>query len=357
MKRLKILLILFLFYGISFSQYLLKDGYIAVESFENVKNSFSYKNLRLYPLKVGEFFIQAHKNIGNYLNLEEALKENKIKITETIDTSVVADDIQVNLNELNIADTQNYNQVSNQDVQQTFVQTQGSYGQVNTLFIQNLSEDTIFLMAGEVIKGGKQDRVLAKDLVLLPGKEKIDLSVFCVESHRWSFNREEQSFDKYYSISSNSVRYKVSKAQDQSQVWEAVDQITSGQNAESSTGTYTALEQSSEFQENLKEYSDYFLNAFDNSEKYIGFVGVSGDKIIGCDIFATENLFRKQLNSLLSGYITEALTNGDTVDFDDKKLMVYLNEFLSDENTQDKVIDQKGIQLIHKKNKIHITIF
>ena len=357
MKRLKLLLILFLFYGMSFSQYILRDGYIELESFENVKSFFSYKNLKLYPLKAGDLFLQAHKNIGNYLNLEEALKENKIRITETIDSGAVADDTQINLNELNVSDTQNYVQLAEQEIQQTLVQTQGSYGQVNTLYIQNLSEDTVFLMAGEVIKGGKQDRVLAKDLVLLPGKEKIDLSVFCVESQRWSFNSDEQSFNKYYSISSNSVRYKVSKAQDQSQVWEAVDQITSEQNAESSTGTYTALEQSSEYQNNLKEYSDYFLKAFDRNEKYIGFVGVSGDRIIGCDLFATEILFRKQLKSLLNGYITEALTNGDKVDFDEDKIMDFLNGFLSNESTQDEVINQKGIQLVHKKRKIHITIF
>ena len=52
---------------------------------------------------------------------------------------------------------------------------------VNKLFVENNSQDTIILLAGEVVKGGKQDRTLATDLILPPGKGKKDIDVFCVE--------------------------------------------------------------------------------------------------------------------------------------------------------------------------------
>ncbi len=52
---------------------------------------------------------------------------------------------------------------------------------MNKLFVENNSQDTIILLAGEVVKGGKQDRTLATDLILPPGKGKKDINVFCVE--------------------------------------------------------------------------------------------------------------------------------------------------------------------------------
>ncbi len=53
-----------------------------------------------------------------------------------------------------------------------------------TLSISNNSNKQIYLMAGDLIQGGKQDRVIAKDVILQAGAENIDLSVFCVEQHR-----------------------------------------------------------------------------------------------------------------------------------------------------------------------------
>ena len=47
------------------------------------------------------------------------------------------------------------------------------------MLANNISNDTIFI-AGEIVKGGKQDRVIAKDIVIHPGEE-VDLGAFCVE--------------------------------------------------------------------------------------------------------------------------------------------------------------------------------
>ena len=84
MKKLHLLFLLLSFTSFSFSQYLLKEGYITLEPLENIKKSFTYESLRLYPLISGEQFHKAHEGIGNYTNLEEALTNNKIIITERI---------------------------------------------------------------------------------------------------------------------------------------------------------------------------------------------------------------------------------------------------------------------------------
>ncbi len=47
-------------------------------------------------------------------------------------------------------------------------------GSVNNLTIENISSDTIIIICGDVIKGGQQDRIVQKDIVLTPktGKKK-----------------------------------------------------------------------------------------------------------------------------------------------------------------------------------------
>ena len=56
---------------------------------------------------------------------------------------------------------------------------------MNRLVLVNNSKRPLLLLAGEIVTGGKQDRVIGADRIV-PGKGgPIDLSVFCVEPERW----------------------------------------------------------------------------------------------------------------------------------------------------------------------------
>ena len=59
-------------------------------------------------------------------------------------------------------------------------------GQVNELAIENVSPDrAVFVQAGDIVKGGRQDRVFSQDLVLKPRSGRVPIDAFCVESGRW----------------------------------------------------------------------------------------------------------------------------------------------------------------------------
>ncbi len=58
-------------------------------------------------------------------------------------------------------------------------------GDVNTVRIRNKSDKYVFGMAGEMITGAKQNRMLQKDVLLHPKSGWLDLSVYCVEHGRW----------------------------------------------------------------------------------------------------------------------------------------------------------------------------
>src|SRR6266852_3730297 len=57
--------------------------------------------------------------------------------------------------------------------------------QVNRLVLVNNSKRPLLLLAGEVVAGGKQDRVIGKDRIVPAESDPVDLSVFCVEPGRW----------------------------------------------------------------------------------------------------------------------------------------------------------------------------
>src|ERR1700740_700969 len=86
-------------------------------------------------------------------------------------------------------------------------QSHYSGAQVNTLVLVNNSQRPLILLAGEIVTGGKQDRVVGKDRLVPPESDPVDLGVFCVEPHRWV--ETSGKFDTHASVMAQpSVRKK-----------------------------------------------------------------------------------------------------------------------------------------------------
>ena len=59
-------------------------------------------------------------------------------------------------------------------------------GQVNELKIENTGAEEVFIQAGDMVKGGRQDRLLTVSVLLPPRSGMIPIASFCVEPGRWS---------------------------------------------------------------------------------------------------------------------------------------------------------------------------
>jgi hypothetical protein len=57
--------------------------------------------------------------------------------------------------------------------------------EVNHLVRYNNFSRPLLLLAGEIVTGSKQDRVIDSDRIVPPNAGPIDLGVFCVEPGRW----------------------------------------------------------------------------------------------------------------------------------------------------------------------------
>jgi hypothetical protein len=98
--------------------------------------------------------------------------------------------------------------------------------QVNTLVLVNNSKRPLLLLAGEIVTGGKQDRVIAKDRIVPAGADPIDLSVFCIEHGRWTessakFGTTAKSSAGSFMVQPT-VRQQAMVSKDQQQVWNSV---------------------------------------------------------------------------------------------------------------------------------------
>lgn len=297
----------------SFAQYNL-DNLELEESAETVRQ-YTFNKLRIYPIKANNQFRSELKDVGTYKNLEKAIAQKKVKITEVSES-----------------------------------------GTVNTLYAKNVSKDPIYIMAGEVIKGGKQDRIIGQDIVLAPGESK-NLAAFCVEQGRWSQKASGSNFNGYMNVSSNSVRKEAVVNKNQSGVWDKVAKVTAANAAVSDTGAYTELENSKEYNEELEKYLKRFSAAWNNDPEVVGVVAVTGDKVIGCDIFATHDLFVNAYDNLVHAYVTEALTDGSQVTISGADVQKYLDQFLANEADQEKNLDGKGAIFKYKGKKLHLSKF
>ena len=64
---------------------------------------------------------------------------------------------------------------------------------VNELLVHNRSDKPLYLMPGEILLGGQQDRTIGEEIVIQPGPEPVKVAVFCVEHGRWHGRDEGQT--------------------------------------------------------------------------------------------------------------------------------------------------------------------
>src|SRR6476659_1864436 len=59
-------------------------------------------------------------------------------------------------------------------------------GNVNELAVENIGDDDVYIQAGEIVKGGRQDRTLGTDVIITRSMGKVPIASYCVEHGRWT---------------------------------------------------------------------------------------------------------------------------------------------------------------------------
>ncbi|HXW13421.1 MAG TPA: DUF6569 family protein [Terriglobia bacterium] len=196
--------------------------------------------------------------------------------------------------------------------------------EVNRLVLVNNSDRPLILLAGEIVTGGKQDRVVGKDRIVPAKSDPIDLAVFCVEPGRWVASKS--SFGSFGSqMAQPSVRRSAMADQDQQKVWSevhasaqslAVQASPPAARAMAGTSSYAGVMANDEVKRRVDavavplEQSYLGLMRELRERNAVGVVVAVNGRMIWTDLFASTGLLEKYWPKLIRSYAAEALTQG-----------------------------------------------
>jgi ARG/rhodanese/phosphatase superfamily protein len=199
-------------------------------------------------------------------------------------------------------------------------------GNVQELTVENVSKDTtVFLNAGDILKGGRQDRTVRDDLILPPRSGAVPLASFCVEHGRWTKRGEENAAGFSLNnkvLSSRKLKMAARYGLNQGEVWAGVaeqqlklnDNVSrlAGKNvdtrgAQSSSSLQLTLE-NQDLDSVRKQYFDKLERILDGKTDVIGFVYAINGEINSAEVYNNKNLFRALWPKLLDAAVTEAIT-------------------------------------------------
>lgn len=190
---------------------------------------------------------------------------------------------------------------------------------VNELAIRNISNQEVYVQAGDIVKGGDQDRMISVDFIVPARSKRMPIAAFCVESGRW--NRRGNESSNSFSASENSVTSKNLKlaaksANSQQAVWENVKVVQEKlsenlQTSVSSPVSASSLEltvENSKVRESIDDYIKALSSIMQNKPDVIGYVFAINGKVNSADIYSSRALFAKLWPKLLKANATEAIS-------------------------------------------------
>ena len=280
-----------------------------------------YENIAIFPVVSG-----SSQDTSSFLTLEEGLASGEVIVSERGAAGMVR-----NRGEVRPIPAPQYD----------------SGASVNQLVLINRSKRPLLLLAGELVSGGKQDRIIGKDRIVPVGAEPLPLDVFCVEHGRWTGSSSQFTASK--TIVHPSVREQAAVEQKQTEVWAAVaggstarasaspsapaarissNTLADAISSEAPTQSYRKIYESRRVGGSVDSFVEQVQRRFARAtsglkgERVVGVVVAYGGDVAWSDIFASGELFRQYWSKLLRSYAVEALarpTLRETASADDAR--------------------------------------
>jgi len=243
---------------------------------------------------------------------------------------------------------------------------------IEELVLVNNSKHPLILLAGEVVTGGKQDRVVGKDRIVPAESDPVDLSVFCVEHGRWV--ESSAKFDTHaYVMAQPSVRKQAMVANNQQKVWDEVANSKASMSANSEanlrradpssaapspapmvelrkldeTTSYAKTRENKVIQQQVDDIVGPMQKSYESvikqlrEQNAVGVVVAVKGHIIWADIFASTGLLSKYWPKLLQSYAAEALSmSGERTEITSKSAQQFLDNW---QTTHEVVESEPGL--------------
>jgi hypothetical protein len=195
---------------------------------------------------------------------------------------------------------------------------------VPELVVDNRGKSHVLLLAGEILVGGKQNRVLREDILLPPLSGARPIGVYCVEQGRWNEGRRD--FEGKLSFADPNLRRKVYDKADQQSVWSAVRGFNAGVMAASPTQSYQQALETPAVREQMAA-AERGLDVKVAPEA-VGAAVFIGGTLSGIDVFGSPALFARQWTKLLRAHAAGAYVTTPSASASEPKLRATLQGLL-----------------------------
>jgi hypothetical protein len=200
-------------------------------------------------------------------------------------------------------------------VEEIVSETGDDRARVDRVRIKNESGKRLWLMSGEIVQGGKQDRVIGQDVIVPPGIASLEVPVFCVEQGRWAPGAPggrdasaAMSFLACRSAASPAVKLAAQNAKEQGEVWREVGesiQSTGSAAPEASVLSDSSYRNAVESEKAKKEVEPAvaaLVDSLKRDPRACGLVAHDGEKFFAADYFANPKLFADLAEKLVRSY-------------------------------------------------------
>lgn len=209
---------------------------------------------------------------------------------------------------------------------------------VNELMVENISPKyDVFIQSGDIVKGGKQDRVLAISVIIPRNSGKVSIEAFCVESDRWEgrgsesrkefSSSEERVVTKELKMATNGIVNGARSSSgtgsgsgsgrgSQAEVWKEVANAQKNISANvtvdvTANSSASSLQLSLENKKLVKDQAEFAKNLDDitkGKSDVIGYAFAINGKINSADIYVSNHLFSKLWPKMLKAAVVEAIS-------------------------------------------------
>jgi hypothetical protein len=223
---------------------------------------------------------------------------------------------------------------------------------VNWLQVTNHSKEDVVIQSGEILNGGKQDRMVAETKTITPGSTDY-LNVFCVEKRRWENKPKEF---KTAGVANSELQKTMHVKRRQSAVWKEIDRQFALSSKKSETVSYVDLVRNTGLDDS--DYMRYFLGRYSLTDSnYAGYIFLTGSRIMSTELFATSQLTDISFRNMLSSNVQTARATGAPPKVAKQKVTTFMDKVISNEADQKIYVSSHGRLQISAGKVIHLIAY
>lgn len=223
---------------------------------------------------------------------------------------------------------------------------------VNWLQLTNHSKQDVVIQSGEILDGGKQDRMVAETKIIAAGSTDY-VNVYCVEKRRWS--KKAKGF-KTAGVANSDLQKMMNLKSRQSEVWKEIDRQFAKSKKTSETVSYVELYENATKDDS--DYIRYFVRRYTETDSnYAGFIFLSGNKILSTELFATAKRTSISYRNMLHSYVQTARLNGGSPNVPTGRTKGFMDKVLLNEPAQKLYVANHGKLQLNDGKIVHIVAY